>query len=234
MKSLRHLPGQNVSVSCRIFCDLANKAYTDNAVRNELLLTTFIEGLANSVVRWEVRKTKPTVVEDALSLALEMQSYLNLHGQQPDTPVASVNISTGPSPSQSELFSDLIFTIKEEVKRVVDERSGPPQQSCSGELPTSNRSQHSDSNNHTIQNQSRTWNQNERNRTNSRGNTPNRGQSHNSKNRVSFNNSGNNSAKDCQRCHRENHENIDCKACFKCGRVGHFRRDCRSRSQPLN
>ena len=54
-----------------------------------------------------------------------MQSYLNLHGQQPDTPAASVNNLTGPSPSQSELFSDLIFTIKEEVKRVVNEWSGP-------------------------------------------------------------------------------------------------------------
>ena len=54
-----------------------------------------------------------------------MQFYLNLHGQQPDTPAASFNNLTGPSPSQSELFSDLIFTIKEEVKRVVDERSGP-------------------------------------------------------------------------------------------------------------
>ena len=163
-----------------------------------------------------------------------MQSYLNLHGQQPDTLAASVNNLTGPSSSQSELFSDLIFTIKEEVKRVVDERSGPPQQGRSGERPTSSRSQQSQSNNPTNQSQRRNWNQNPRNRTNSRGNTPNRGQSNNSKNRVSFNNSGTNSAKECQRCHRKNHETKDCKACFKCGRVGHFRRDCRSRSQPLN
>ena len=157
--------------------DLAGKAYTDDAVRNELLLTTFIEGLANSVVRWEVRKAKPTVVEDALSLALEMQSYLNLHGQHSDTPAASVNNLTGPSPSQSELFSDLIFTIKEEVKRVVDERSGPPQRGRSGERPTSSRSQQSESNNQTNQTQRRTWKQNQRNCTNNRGNTLKRGKS---------------------------------------------------------
>ena len=163
-----------------------------------------------------------------------MQSYLNLHGQQPDTPAASVNILTGPSPSQSELFSDCIFTIKEEVERVVDERSGPQQRGRSGERPTSSRSQQWESNNHTNRSQRRNWNQNPRNCTNSRGNTPNRGQSNNSKNRVTFNISGTNSAKECQRCHCKNQETKDCKACFKCGRVGHFRRDCRSRSQPLN
>ena len=114
-----------MSAIYRTLRDLTGKAYTDDAGRNELLLTTFIEGLASSVVRWEVRKAKPAVVQDALSLALEMQSFLNLHGQQPDTPAASVNNLTSPSPSQSELSSHLIFTIKEEVKRVVGERSWP-------------------------------------------------------------------------------------------------------------
>ena len=70
VKSLCPLPGQDVSAFYRTLRDLAGKAYTDDAVRNDLLLTTFIEGLANSVVRWEVRKAKPTTVEDALSLAL--------------------------------------------------------------------------------------------------------------------------------------------------------------------
>ena len=234
VKSFCQLPGQDVSAFYRTLHDLAGKTYAGDAARNELLLTTFIEGLANSVLRWDVRKSKPTVVEDALSLVLEMQSYLNLHGEQPDTPAASVNILTGPSPSQSELFSDLIFTIKEEVKRVVDERSGPPQRGRSGERPTSSQSQQSESNNHTNRSQRRTWNQNQRSLTNSRGTTPNRGQSNDSKNRVSFNKSGTNSAKECQRCHRKNHETKDCKACYKCGRVGHFRRNCRNRSQPLN
>ena len=65
-----------------------------------------------------------------------MQSYCNFHGQQPFTSAASVNNSTGPLPSHSELNSDLIFTIKEEVKRAVDERSDPPQQGDSCERPT--------------------------------------------------------------------------------------------------
>ena len=199
VKSLRQLPGQDVSAFYWTLRDLAGKAYTDHAVRNELLLTTFTERLANSVFRWEVRKAKPTVIEDALNLALEMQSFLKLHGQKPDTNAASVNKLTGPSPPSSELFSDLIFTIKEAVKRVVDARSGPPQRRRSGERPTGNRWQQSESNNHTNQNQRCTWNQNQRNCTNSRDSTPNRGHSHDSQNRVNFNNSGINSAK---------HENV--------------------------
>ena len=65
-----------------------------------------------------------------------MQSYCNFHGQQPVTSAASVKNLTGPSPSHIELVSDLIFTIKEKVKRAVDERSDPPQQGDSCERPT--------------------------------------------------------------------------------------------------
>ena len=80
LKFLYQLRSQGVYTFYRTHRDLAGKVYLDDAMRNELFLTTFIDGLANFVVRWEVRKAKPTVVEDALSLTLEMQSYLNLNG----------------------------------------------------------------------------------------------------------------------------------------------------------
>ena len=92
--------------------DLFGKAYTNDTVRNELLVTTFIEGLANSVERWEVRKAKPTVFKDAVNLAFEMLSYLNLHGKQPDTSGTSDNTMNDPLTFQSELFSDLTFSIR--------------------------------------------------------------------------------------------------------------------------
>ena len=210
------------------------------AVRTEIILTTFVEGLANSVVRWEVRKSKPTSVEDAVQLANEMQSYLNIHGQQPESlPTSSVNNVSTPLPSQNDMFSDLIFTIKEEVKRAIDQQSGPSRRGRSSERSSNNRSQNSNRNSH-HQNSGphRGWQQNQgqRNRTDSRGNTPNRSSSQESKQRVSFNSkpTGNSQQDACERCYRTNHATKDCKACFKCGRMGHFRRDCRSRSQPLN
>ena len=47
VKSVQQLPGQDMSAFYR---HLARKAYTDDAARNDFPFTTFIEGLANSVV----------------------------------------------------------------------------------------------------------------------------------------------------------------------------------------
>ena len=140
VKSRRQLPGKILSAFYRMLLDLAVKPHTDDAARKELVLATFIEALANSAVQWEVRKNKPTGVEDAIGLALKMQSYLNLHRQQPDTSTASVYHFTGPPPSQSEHIFDLIFTIKDDVKQVVGERSSLPQQGrTGGRLPAADR-----------------------------------------------------------------------------------------------
>ena len=47
IKSPSQRPGQDESAFYRTLRDVAGTLYTDNAVRNELLLTTFIESLAN-------------------------------------------------------------------------------------------------------------------------------------------------------------------------------------------
>ena len=150
---------QDLSAFYRTLRDLERKADTNDAVRNKPLLTTFTEVLANSAVWWEVRKTKPTVVEDAVSLELEKQSFLNIHCQQPDDSLPSLNRLTGLSPSQSGLLSDLIFIIEEQLKRVAVERNVPQQQNRSDERLTNNHSQPSDSTNHTNESQCRnsTW-----------------------------------------------------------------------------
>ena len=116
LKYFCQLPGQGVLVFYRTLRDFELKAFANHAVRNVLLLTTFIESLASSVARWKVRKAKPTVVGDTVSLAPETKSSLSLHGQQPDTSSPSGNDLISLSTSQSELFSDLFLTIKEKVK----------------------------------------------------------------------------------------------------------------------
>ena len=121
VKTIPQQPGQDVSTFYQTLRDLAGKAYPVEAVRNEIILTTFVEGLSNSLVRWEVRKAKPTTVEDAVRLVVEMQSYLNLHGQQPESiPTASINNLAGSSVTNDDFFTALIFIIKEEVKRAID------------------------------------------------------------------------------------------------------------------
>ena len=184
-----------------------------------------------------MRKGKPGTVDDAVVLAKEIQSYLTILGQQPNSVrVASVNNLAGPSTSRSEMFSDLVFTIKKEVKRVFDDRNSSPRRGRSTKRSTSNRSYIPDGAYRNNRERNNIGNQGQRNRNNSRVNTPNRCYSQDSKTRVSFSSPGNGSSRkeECNFCHRINHSTKVCRACLKCGRVGHFRHECRSRSQILN
>ena len=46
----------------------------------QIVVTSFIEGLNNATLRWELRKLKPQTANDALTKALELQAYLELEG----------------------------------------------------------------------------------------------------------------------------------------------------------
>ena len=56
-------------------------------------MTTFIAGLSNSTVRWEVRKAKPAGAEAALQAAMETHSSLEIDGSKLQTSGVN-NIST--------------------------------------------------------------------------------------------------------------------------------------------
>ena len=47
------------------------------------MVTSFIEGLNNSTLRWELRKLTPENADHALTKALEQQAYLELEGRNP-------------------------------------------------------------------------------------------------------------------------------------------------------
>ena len=81
---------------------LAQKAFpeaADENVRNQIVLTTFIEGLLNPTLRWETRKSKPADVNAALITAVEMQSFLDLEHPLTDKTPKPVN-----AVSQSDTF----------------------------------------------------------------------------------------------------------------------------------
>ena len=41
-------------------------------------MTSFVEGLRSPTLRWELRKTKPRTVEEALTIAKELDSFIAL------------------------------------------------------------------------------------------------------------------------------------------------------------
>ena len=82
LKAARQQPGQDIAT---FLCDirtLARRAYRDHPhLLEQIVVTSFIEGLNNSTLRWELRKLKPENAEHALTKALELQAYLELEGR---------------------------------------------------------------------------------------------------------------------------------------------------------
>ena len=84
LKAARKQPGQNRAT---FLCDirtLARRAYRDHPhLLEQTVVTSFIEGLNNSTLRWELGKLKPKNADHALTKALELQAYLELEGTNP-------------------------------------------------------------------------------------------------------------------------------------------------------
>ena len=84
LKAARQQPGQDIAT---FLCDirtLARRAYRDHPhLLEQIVVTSFIEGLNNSTLRWELRKLKPESADHALTVALELQAYLELEGRNP-------------------------------------------------------------------------------------------------------------------------------------------------------
>ena len=74
---------------------LARNAYPVEAIRNEILLTTFIAGLSNPTVCCEARKAKPAGADAALQARVETHSFLEIDGSKLQTSGVN-NISTEP------------------------------------------------------------------------------------------------------------------------------------------
>ena len=84
LKAARQQPGQDIAT---FLCDirtLARRAYRDHPhLLEQIVVTSFIEGLNNSTLRWELRKLKPENADHALTKALELQAYLEIEGGNP-------------------------------------------------------------------------------------------------------------------------------------------------------
>ena len=84
LKAARQQPGQDIAT---FLCDirtLARRAYRDHPhLLEQIVVTSFIEGLNNSTLRWELRKLKPENADHAWTKALELQAYLELEGRNP-------------------------------------------------------------------------------------------------------------------------------------------------------
>ena len=82
LKAARQQPGQDIATFLCNIRTLARRAYRDHPrLLEQIVVTSFIEGLNNSTLRWELRKLKPENADHALTKALELQPYLELEGR---------------------------------------------------------------------------------------------------------------------------------------------------------
>ena len=244
VEALRQQPGQTIPAFFRELRDLARNAYPVEAVRNEILLTTFIAGLSNPTVRWEVRKAKPPDADAALQAAVETHSFLEIDGLKLQTSGVN-NISTE---SPLDTFTDLVRSLRTEIQDAVAKSSRTDRNASQNNQIDRSGSRRSNRyrspspgprRNNNFSNFKKPNQPNERNtarNSNSQRNNSKVCFSDNSKNnkRDRSSSSQRSDADKCKHCGRNNHSSRECKACFNCGKMGHFRHECCARRQNLN
>ena len=121
LKAAKQKPGQDIAT---VLCDirtLARRAYRDHPhLLEQIVVTSFIESLNNSTLRWELRKLKPENADHALTKALELQAYLELEGRNPigtaSSGSADVNHMTNQFLTENTaFFDDFVQSLKRDT-----------------------------------------------------------------------------------------------------------------------
>ena len=84
LKAARQQPNQYIA---SFLCDVrtpAREAYRAFPhLREQMDLTSFIQGLSDSTLRWELSKSKPATSDEALTMAIDLNSFLELENGAP-------------------------------------------------------------------------------------------------------------------------------------------------------
>ena len=257
LKAARQQPNQTIAA---FLCDirtLARRVYRGQPlVEEQMVLTSFIEGLHDSQLRWEPRKSKPASPDAALALAVELHAFMEMDPSLRSGSQAAVNMvsATPPQPlmatastSQADMMGTLIQTIRQEIQKALpqtnqnssnsrssstDGRSvrfnspGPNRQSANSHQNQNYRNSNNNSNRYN--------NNNQNNRYDNSGNQQNNRYNNNRNTSNQQQNRNNTNQQPCRHCNRTNHQSRDCQACFNCGRLGHMSRECRAPRQNQN
>ena len=129
LKAARQQPGQDIAT---FLCDIrmfARRAYRDRPhLLEQIVVTSFIEGLNNSTLRWELRNLKPENADHALTKALELQAYLELEGRNPigtaSSGSAGVNHMTNQFLTENTaIFDEFVRSLKRDTENMPHNRN---------------------------------------------------------------------------------------------------------------
>ena len=121
LKAARQHPGQDIATFLCDILTLARRAYRDHPhLLEQIVVTSFIEGLINSTLRWELRKLKPENADHALTKSLDLQAYLELEGRNligtASSSSAGVHHMTNHSLTENTaIFDELVQSLKRDT-----------------------------------------------------------------------------------------------------------------------
>ena len=254
LKAARQQPNQTIAA---FLCDirkLARRVYRGQPlIEEQMVLTSFIEGLHDSQLRCELPTSKPASPDAALALAVELHAFMELDHSLRSGSQATVNMvsATPPQPlmattttSQDDMMGTLIQTIRQEIRKALPQTSqksassrsssadgrsvrinspGPNRQSASTNPNQNYRNSNNNSNRYNNNNQNNRYNNSGSQQDNRYNNNRNTSNQQQTRN--------NTNQQPCRHCNRPNHQSRDCQACFNCGRLGRMSRECRAPRQ---
>ena len=118
MKTARQQHNQDISAFLCVIRIRVRRAYqASSQLVEQISLTNFIEGLSDSTLRWELRRSKPATADDALALAMDLVSSLEIEkralstSKMADTSVNAI-CRKAPEPSTKEWMDEFVRTKK--------------------------------------------------------------------------------------------------------------------------
>ena len=129
MKAARQQPNQTIAA---FLCDvrtLARRVYRGQPlIEEQMVLTSFTEGLHDAQLRWELQKSKPASPDAALALAVELHAFKEMDPSLRSGSQATVNMVSALPPqalmattstSQDDMMGTLIQTFRQEIQKTL-------------------------------------------------------------------------------------------------------------------
>ena len=125
LKAARQQLGQDdATILCNIR-PLACRAYRDHPhLLEQIVVTSFNEGLNNSTLRWELRKLKPENADHALTKTIELAAYLEFKGRNPIGTASGT--SAGANHMTNQLLTDNTAVFDEFVRSLKRDTDNMP------------------------------------------------------------------------------------------------------------
>ena len=108
---------------------LARRVYKGQPlIEEQIVLSSFIEGLLDAQLGWKLRKSKTASPDAALALAVELHAFMEMDASRRRGSQATVNMvsATPPQPlmatastSQEDMMGTLIQTIRQEIQKTL-------------------------------------------------------------------------------------------------------------------